>query len=233
MPTPREIVERLGGHASGALALDLESDEGLFGWLLAACLLAGRVPEERALEAFRALALAGLDHLDALGQPHTEALEATFATARFPHPQRTAVLLTRLSRALQEQWDGSLTALAGAALDQDELGTALVGLAPGLGPATALRFLRPLRERWSAARETPLAGPAHAAAQHLGWIAPGEDETGAPGALESARLREAEAPSLADLEAALERLGRRACISERPDRCPLAERCPLRYREDP
>ena len=72
MPTPREIVERLGGHASEALALDLGSDEGLFRWLLAACLLAGRVPEERALEAFRALSLAGLDRSEALGQPRSE-----------------------------------------------------------------------------------------------------------------------------------------------------------------
>lgn len=228
MPTPREIVERLGGHASEALALDLGSDEGLFRWLLAACLLAGRVPEERALEAFRALSLAGLDRSDALGQPQSEALAATLATARYPRPGRTALLLTRLSSALREQWDGSLTTLAGAALDQDELGATLVGLAPGLGPATVLRFLRPLRERWSAARETPLSRSALAAAQHMGWIGPGEDETGAPGALESARLREPDAPPLADLEAALERLGRRACASERPDRCPLAERCPLR-----
>ena len=228
MPTPREIVERLGGHASRALALDLNSDGGLFRWLLAACLLAGRVPEERALEAFRALALAGLDRLEAHDEPQAEAIAGALATARYPRPERMALLLTRLSLALQEHWDGSLTALAGAALDQDELGTALVGLAPGLGPATALRFVRPLRDRWSAARETPLSGPAQAAARHLGWIAAGEDETGAPGALETARLGEAEAPPLADLEAALERLGRRACASERPDRCPLAERCPLR-----
>ena len=98
MPSPREIVERLGGHASGALALDLESDEGLFRWLLAACLLAGRVSEERALEAFRALALADLDRLEALDQPQTEVIAAALATARYPRPEQTALLLTRLSR---------------------------------------------------------------------------------------------------------------------------------------
>ena len=69
---------------------------------------------------------------------------------------------------------------------------------------------------------------ARAAALHLGWLAAGEDEAGEPGALR-AWLRELpDAPPLADVEAALERLGAAACLREAVARCPLQARCPLR-----
>ena len=66
MASPAEIVERLGGHPAARLGLDLEEEDGLFGWLVAACLLSGRVAEERALAAFRALQAAGLAGQDTL-----------------------------------------------------------------------------------------------------------------------------------------------------------------------
>ena len=37
-----------------------------------------------------------------------------------------------------------------------------------------------------------------------------------------------ETPDPADLEAALARLGSRACLRDRPERCPLEDACPLR-----
>ena len=67
-----------------------------------------------------------------------------------------------------------------------------------------------------------------AAADHLGWLQPGEDVDGEPGALRAVLAAQPEAPPLADVEAALDRLGRRACLRERPERCPLADTCPQR-----
>jgi hypothetical protein len=90
------------------------------------------------------------------------------------------------------------------------------------------RFLRPLRERWPAAREVPLSPAARAAALHLGLLREGEDEEGEPGALRAALLRWPEAPALADAEAALARLGERACLRGRTARCPLGADCPAK-----
>jgi hypothetical protein len=185
------------------------------------------VPEERALAAFRALQAAELAGRDRLAGAAPERLLQALETAGYPRPERPALLLTRLARSLPEGGD-SLSALGSAAEGLDDLGARLVRLAPGLGSATALRFLRPLRHRWWAAREAPLAAPALAAALHLGWIAEGEDARSAPGTLAAALGAEPAAPSLPDLEAALERLGREACGRGRPGRCPLAEACPLR-----
>jgi adenine-specific DNA glycosylase len=68
---------------------------------------------------------------------------------------------------------------------------------------------------------------------HLGLLREGQDLEGEPGALRAA-LRELGDPlDLADLEAALERLGARACLRNRPERCPLAEACPARAAQPP
>ena len=107
-----------------------------------------------------------------------------------------------------------------------DLAARLARLAPGVGTATVTRFLRPLRDRWPAAREIPLSAAARAAAVHLSLLREGEDEEGEPGALRSALLREADAPVLADVEAALGRLGERSCLRQRPARCPLGQACP-------
>jgi len=223
---PREIVERLGPHPARALGLDLDDEADLFRWLVLACLLGGRGSEEQALAAFRALEAEGLCTLDALARAEAGRVALPLAEARATRPERPALLLTRLARRLADTGPGALAEIGRGADDLDALGTALVGLAPGLGPATALRFLRPLRERWSGAREVPLLDAARAAAQHLAWIDEG-DETGAE-ALETVCRADAEPPDLADLEAALERLGRLACAPGRPERCPLAGLCPVR-----
>jgi hypothetical protein len=136
--------------------------------------------------------------------------------------------LARAGRSLAERHGGSLAALAAQAEDLEELGGRLAALASGVGTATVLRFLRPLRDLWPAAAEIPLEPAARAAAVHLGWLAEGADEEGAPAALRAVLLREPEAPPLADVEAALARLGARSCLRQRPDRCPLGARCPAR-----
>jgi hypothetical protein len=89
-----------------------------------------------------------------------------------------------------------------------------------------LRFLRPLRDTWTAARETPLAEPARAAAVHLGLLGASEDLEGEPAALRAACARWLPDLSAVDVEAALERLGAAACRAERVARCPLGTDCP-------
>jgi hypothetical protein len=140
------------------------------------------------------------------------------------------VRLARACSALCRHWQGSAARLVDGADDLEDAGHRLVSLAPGLGPGTALRFLRPLRDRFAAAREVPLDENARAAALHLGLIAAGDDLEGEPGALRAALAADAgnDPPALAALEAALARLGRSACRRERADRCPLGDGCPLR-----
>jgi hypothetical protein len=136
----------------------------------------------------------------------------------------------RASTSLFARHRGSLAALAGGADGLEELASALIALAPGIGAATASEFLRPLRERFSAARELPLAPAARAAALHVGLLQDAEDEEGEPGALRAVLAREQPAPALADVEAALTRLGRAACRRGATQRCPLGARCPARER---
>jgi hypothetical protein len=227
VPSPADLVRRFGGHPAAALGLDLEGESGLFGWLAAACLLSGRSGEERALAAFRALAAEDLARVEALAADEPARIARRLAAAGTPRAEQPALLLVRLARSLSAR-EGGLAGLLAGASDLASAGESLVRLAPGLGPATALRFLRPLRARFPAARETPLAAPARAAALHLGWIAEGDDEDGAPDALAARLRRDPDAPALACVEAALERLGRRSCAAPRPERCALAEACPLR-----
>jgi hypothetical protein len=210
-----------------SLGLDLDTEAGLFGWLAAACLLSGRGGEPRALAAFRALESEGLVDAEALRAEDPARIARCLATAGTPRPEQPALLLARLARAVCARAGGLAGLLAGAS-DLTSAGEALVGLAPGLGPATALRFLRPLRARFPAARETPLSASARAAALHLGWIAEGDGDEGAPDPLAAHVSREPEAPALACVEAALERLGRKACAAAGAPRCALAEGCPLR-----
>jgi hypothetical protein len=224
-PSFRSIVERFGALPAIRLGLDLESPEGRAGWLLAVA-LADRSgePDERA---FLALAAHGLARPAALADCRPERLAGLLAQAARPRAERDAARLLRLARGLRER-GGSLERIAGQAADLAELGEGLVRIAPGFGPAAVLRFLRPLRARWPAAREVPLDPDARAAAVHLGWIAEGSDEEGEPAALAAALASEPEAPPLPDVEAALARLGRAACRRERSQRCPLASDCPRR-----
>jgi endonuclease III len=229
------VVERLGGHPAGDLGLDLEDAADRTRWLMAACLLAERVGEDAARDAWRRLAAQGLDAPERLAASGPVAVEAALAGGRLPRPEVTARKLVRVARTLAARHGGRIDALADEALDFPDLAGRVARLAPGVGAATVLRFLAPLRDRWAAARETPLAAAARAAAVCLGVLAEGQDEEGEPGALRAA-LRDAEAeggPMPADVEAALERLGRRACQRRRSARCPLGERCPARTRPIP
>jgi endonuclease III len=211
-------------------ALDDERDVGR--WLIAACLLSTGRDEGRTLDAFHALSKAHLDLPTALASAPPGAAAPALEASGIPKAERVAHQLTRACRTLEERHGGSLDALAGESESLEALGRRLAALGPGIGNATILRFLRPLRTRWPAAAELPLAPAAHAAAVHLGWIDASDDLEGEPSALRRALADLGDAPAFSDVESALERLGRRACVRERADRCPMGAICPLRAAPD-
>ncbi len=227
------VSEHLGPHPARALGLDLGAPEGVARWFVAACLLAGRGAEALALEAFRELERSGGTRIDRLSEADAERICAALQRAGYRQPEATAGRLVRAAAKLAEAHGGSLEALAAGADGFEALGEELARLASGIGSATILRFLRPLRGLWPSARDVPLAASARAAALHLGLLGEGEDLEGEPAALRAA-LAGLDIPlDLADLEAALERLGARACLRNRPERCPLAEACPARAAQPP
>ena len=223
-----ELVARLGPHPAVRWGLELETDAGLARWFVAACLLAPRADEEATAAARAALAARGLDATGALAHADPGPVSDALRAAAWPKPEITAARLVRASANLAARHRGSLARLASAADGLEELASALMTLSPGIGAATASEFLRPLRERFSAARELPLSPAAHAAALHVGLLRDGEDEEGEPGALRAALARETPPPALADVESALTRLGRAACQRGTPARCLLGARCPAR-----
>jgi hypothetical protein len=202
----RRIVSRLGGDPAARLGLDLarEADRGR--WLVAACLLSAGAPEAVAEAAFRRLAESGLEAPARLAAAPPGAVARALEQAGHPRPERVAAVLTNACRSLLERHGGSLAALAQQAEGLEDLGARVAALGRGVGQATVHCFLRPLRPHWPAAADLPLSPAAQAAAEHLGLRWDGD----------------------LDVEAALERLGRRACLRGRVERCPLGAACPAR-----
>jgi hypothetical protein len=226
------LVERLGGHPLTALAIEpSEGDAALGRWWVAALLLSSRRDAARAEAGFRALDEAGFVDVEALAAATPESVAAHLEAAGARDPTSAAVRLVRSARTLLEEHEGSFEGLARGCATLEELGERLARLSPGVGAGTVVRFLRPLRDLWPAAREIPLSPAARAAARHLAWIGDSDDEEGEPGALLATLAEAPEAPRVRDVEAALERLGRAACLKSRPDRCPLGNHCPRR--DDP
>lgn len=215
---PADLVRRLGPHPCVRAGLDLSRDADLLRWLALALLLSS-TDEPRALAALAALPepLAGADVAD---------VAARLTRERIARSEAVAASLVRAARAMAERWDGSFARLAAEADDLETLGSRLAALAPGVGRATVLRFLRPLRDQQGGAREVPLAPAARAAALHLGWIDASDDEEGEPVSLRAHIAREDAAPPFADVEAALERLGAASCLRGRVKSCPLGAECP-------
>ena len=197
-------------------------------WLLAARLLGERDTTERIARAFRRLEVELGPGPGALCEAVPERVAALLADAELRRAEALGAGLVRMARALEARHGGDLESLAAGCTDLEELGGRLAALAPGFGRASVLRFLRPLREHWSAARETSLAESARAAAGHLGLLAAGEDLEGEPAALRAACASALPDRDPVDVEAALERLGARCCRAGRAARCPLGEACPAR-----
>jgi hypothetical protein len=228
----RELVVRFGPCTAALLGISLEEggDAALGRWLLAACLADPRLGEERLLRAWRELELGDgdLTRPTQLASAAPARVVEILRGANHPKPEAAAGLLLRVAGALATQHRGSVEALAAGAEGLEDLAARIARLAPGVGRATVARFLQPLRQRWPAAGDLPLDPAAQAAAVHLGFLRPGQDEEGAPGALWAALRSDERTPALPDLEAALARLGRRACLRGRAERCPVGRDCPLR-----
>jgi hypothetical protein len=221
-----DVVARLGGHPVTALGIELDAADGPGRWLVAACLYGGRIDERVAENATRLLRAAGLADAAPIALADPATLASMLDRANYPKPERAALQIWRISRSLAERHRGSLDALAAECDSLEDLGARLAGLAPGFGAAGVARFLRPLRDRWTAASEIPLHPAARAAAVHLGVLTEGEDVEGEPGALRAALQRDPAPPALFDAEFALARLGAAACVRNRTTRCPLGTDCP-------
>ena len=241
--TPEELTAALGDHPTTELGLRSGpidgpdrtadfGDEALDRWLVACCLLGHNVDAARGCAGVRALEAAGLALPTAIAKAGPLAVESALVSADHPRSEPSAQLLVRVCRGLEDRYGGSLAALADNADDLEDLAGRLMQLASGFGRAAVVRLLRPLRDSWPLVDEIPLDPAARAAAVHLGWIQAGQDEDGAPGALRGYLRSRAgdggdETTQFCDVEAALERLGRKACLRERSDRCPLASQCPI------
>jgi hypothetical protein len=220
----RRALAELGPHPAARAGLDLSDAGDRTRWLVLARLLSERVREEVALAAFARLAADPGVAPEQLAAAGPARVAAALGKAGWPSPDAMALVLCRAAATLCEHYRGDFDALAAQSDGLEGLGRRLAALAPGLGTATVLRFLRPLRDAWTAARETPIAEAARAAAIHLGLLEASEDLEGEPAALRAACARWALAPI--DIEAALERLGAVACRAERVARCPLGTDCP-------
>jgi hypothetical protein len=251
-PRADQLVGLLGAHPATLLGLDLDAhdDADLGAWLVATLLLGGRTREDVALVAFRRLRSAGLASPAEIAENGINALHAQLEAADVPKSEAVAAVLTRVCTKFTRDSEGSIDRLASDCDGLEDLARRLAGLGSGFGRAAVLRFLTPLRDRWSAANDLPSTQAVCSAASDLGLIPGRDDAEGAPAAialwlrneglrnegLRNEGLRnEVErgdvpgtAPAPRDVEAALERLGKSACLRERADRCPLGSDCPLR-----
>jgi hypothetical protein len=228
----RALLERLAPHPATCVGLDLDAggDRDLGRWLVLSVLLGGRTSERAACDAWRRLEKEGLADPDRIARAGAAPLHACLEASGLAKSEATAALLARVASGLRAAQAGSLEELAAAAESLEDLAGRLSRLGSGFGRASVLRFLAPLRERWAVARDLPATPATRAAAVHLGILPEEGDEESLPAVLAHwlASGPAAAALSLRDAEAALDRLGRAACLRERPARCPLAERCPRR-----
>ncbi len=222
----RGLVERLGGHPVRELAIDLAADGGPEQWFVAACVLAERAPAATGRASLRSLADADLLRPRKVARAGPAATQAALRRADHPRALPLAHRIARASGRLVERHQGSFDQLAAGCRDLEALGGTVAALASGIGAGTVLRFLRPLRPRWPAAADVPLDPAARIAAIHLGWLADDDDDGAAT--LTGQLSDDSDPPLLADLEAALARLGRRSCRRGDPRRCLLEDDCPAR-----
>lgn len=236
-PTSADLLSRLGPHPATLLRLDLDaaSDADLGRWLVATVLLGGRSSEEAALTGFARLRDAGLATPAAIAHAGSVEVHRQLEAASLSKSEAVAAVLTRVCTALERNHRGSIDALLADSDGLEDLARRLASLGKGFGRSAVFRFLTPLRECWTAANDLPASPAVVSAARDLGLISETQDEEGAPASLTRWLRNESRpgdvpeaAPALRDLEAALDRLGRIACLRQRTERCPLGDRCPHR-----
>jgi hypothetical protein len=221
-----DLVDCLGGRYSRELGIDLDRDDEVERWALAATLFGARISADTAEHTFRALSNAGLRTLADAGSCDTAKLIALLDEGGYArYDFRTAGMLHRLAAALRERGDGRISALVERAPGLAEL-TAELDALPGWGPVTVGLFTRELRGKqpWL---EPALDARAREAAEHLGLV--GEEMSEAEMLKAVERLARRAGVDVRDLEGALVRAslqhGRRFAA------CAGGEDCELVHRE--
>ncbi|MEW6232600.1 MAG: hypothetical protein AB1566_09860 [Chloroflexota bacterium] len=216
------LTQRLGGRYSRDLGIDLAGGQPgeIFKWFLAAILFGGRISERLAARTYGEFERHGVTTPKAIIETGWDGLvELLDAGGYARYDFKTATKLLAVMEALEALYGGDLNALHAAARDPRDLETRLMALGKGIGPVTVNIFLRELRGLWPKADPLPSA-LVLLAAGNLGLTST-QDPQVALADLKRAIPQE----RFADNEAALLRLGKDYCRSNRHDVCPVKECC--------
>jgi endonuclease III len=216
------LTQRLGGRYSRDLGIDLAGGRPgeIFKWFLAAILFGGRISERLAARTYGEFERHGVTTPKAIIETGWDGLvELLDAGGYARYDFKTATKLLAVMEALEALYGGDLNALHAAARDPRDLETRLMALGKGIGPVTVNIFLRELRGLWPKADPLPSA-LVLLAAGNLGLTSTQDPQVAL------ADLKRAIPPErFADNEAALLRLGKDYCRSNRHDVCPVKECC--------
>lgn len=165
------IAERGGGYAA-MLGIDLAglSPDAIHQWFLAAELYGARISESIATRTWREFKRDNVllpQHMIEAGWNRLVAILDRGGYVRYDY--KTATKLLDVSRALLDDYGGSLAALHAAATDAADLERRIMALGKGIGRVTTDIFLRELRGKWTKA-DPPLSPLALMAAQGLGYL---------------------------------------------------------------
>ncbi|OGP71182.1 MAG: hypothetical protein A2Y80_10655 [Deltaproteobacteria bacterium RBG_13_58_19] len=225
-----ELLERFKGRFAAELGIDLQGGrEERQKWFLAAILYGARISGQLAARTYRVFAVRGIYRPEAILAQGWDNLVVLLDEGGYTrYDFKTATKLLRVMESLTQDYQGDLERLAAVSRDYDDLERRLRALAPGIGPATANIFLRELRGIWPKATP-PLSGLAQLAGEHLHLLPPGLTPEEAFSALQK-RWQRQPVPGyeIADLEAALVRLGRDFCRKPQGPPCPMGSYCPRR-----
>jgi len=205
----RELLEKSKGRFATELGLDLKSGpEARQQWFLAAIFYGARISGVLAARTFRTFMAAGVDSPAAVLAQGWDNLVVLLDQGGYTrYDFKTATKLLKIMESLQERYHGSLEHLQAAAADPEDLERRLMGLAPGIGPATVNIFLRNCGGIWPQA-DPALSPLAQTAAEHVGFLSRGLAPRQALQKLQQHwEAQPAPGQDFADLEAALVRLG--------------------------
>ncbi|MFN3397083.1 MAG: hypothetical protein ACK4ZS_00955 [Sulfurimicrobium sp.] len=169
---PLDLVAQRGGSYAAMLGIDLAglSPDALHQWFLAAELYGARISESIATRTWREFKREGVllpQDLIAAGWDRLVAILDRGGYVRYDY--KTATKLLDVSRALLDDYGGSLAAVHAAAADAADLERRIMALGKGIGRVTTDIFLRELRGKWEKA-DPPLAPLALMVAQSLGYL---------------------------------------------------------------
>lgn len=223
-----ELIRALGGRYSAELGIDLEGrePEEIFKWFLAAILFGARISEDIAARTYHELSKRKLTTPEALLRQDWDGLVEVLDLGGYVrYDFKTATKLHAISAELVREYQGDLNNLHEEAADPRDLERKLMRF-KGIGPVTVNIFLREMRGIWEKADPLP-SDLALLAAQDFRLVQADERAQ----ALEELKgLVPME--RLADLEAALVRLGKNFCRKGRHLKCPMASCCPSGRKEE-